>query len=117
MKNLILSSSIVIASFSFAGVALACDMHGAGYGNFGFSNANWKPYNPKVSTIDPAFADSDMMDATSYTSVPPEKAKPSFSNVASLAALKAKTRLTKKNNEKASSDKADVKKTASNADR
>ena len=64
-----------------------------------------------ASKTDPAFADQ--------TVVPLEKSKPSFSNAANMAALKAKARMAKKKQDKPakmSDDKAVVKKAALDAD-
>ena len=101
MKNVVLASSVFLASFSMGGVVYACDMHGGGFSGYGMRNAPWQSYNPQVSTTDPALAQDDLK--TSIPAVPPKKAKPSFSNAANNAATKAKARLAKK----AISDKTD----------
>ena len=117
MKTIILSSAVIIASFSFGGVAFACDLHGAGYGGFGLRNAPWQPYNPQVSTSDPAFDDNGLMTLVPTDAVPPAKAKPSFSNAANNAASKAKLRVLKKTDDAKSEKQATVKKAALNANR
>lgn len=118
MKNvLIIASSILLAPLSFGTMAYACDMHGAGYGGYGLRNATWQAYSPRVSKTDPAFAETDMISPMTPPAVPPVKAKPSFSNVANIAATKAKARLAKKQNDEKLSNEAKVKKTALNADR
>ena len=111
MKNVVLGSVVFMASLSLGGVASACDMHGGGFGAFGMGNANWQSYTPMASKTDPAFADQ--------TVVPLEKSKPSFSNAANMAALKAKARMAKKKQDKPakmSDDKAVVKKATLDAD-
>jgi len=55
MKKLRLIFVIAIAPLTLGSVAQACDMHGAGFGGFGFSTASWEAYAPTVSTTDPAF--------------------------------------------------------------
>ena len=99
-----LSSCVVLATLSIGSAAFACDRHGGTYGGFGMSNAPWQTYNPKVSTMDPAMTEDSLMDASSLQAVAPAKSKPSFSNAANNAALKAKMRLSKK----ATSDKKAV---------
>ncbi|MEP1230717.1 MAG: hypothetical protein ABJG88_08585 [Litorimonas sp.] len=96
MKNVILSSSIILASLSIGEMAFACDRHGAGYGGFGMGNAQWQSYSPKVSITDPAFYEDELTSAVTNKSVPPVKAKPSFSNAANMASAKAKARVVKK---------------------
>lgn len=97
MKNVVLASSIIIASLSMGGTAIACDMHGgAGYGGFGMRNAQWQSYSPKVSITDPAFSEDGLESPMPSHGVPPAKAKPSFSNAANMASFKAKARVTKK---------------------
>ena len=100
MKKLIIPSAVLLAAFSLTGTSVACDLHGAGYGSFGIRGANWQPYNPQVSTTDPAFSDNEYSSATNYDSVPANKAKPSFSNAAALAATKAKSRFAQKSKPK-----------------
>lgn len=116
MKTLLLSSAVVIASLSFGGAAFACDLHGAGYGGYGLRNAPWQPYNPQVSTSDPAF-DEDGFRTPIPTDLVPPKAKPSFSNAANSAASKAKRRVSKKAGSDKSEKQAIVKKASLNADR
>lgn len=126
MKKYIIASSLIVASLAFGGVSHACDMHGAGYGhpsNYqALSNAKWKPYNPRVSTIDPAYGDPAFEDGTyeNFSAVPPDrapakKAKPSFSNAAQLASLKAKIKLTEEGSGKKPGAKGQS--TALNTDR
>lgn len=117
MKNVILSSAVLIASFSFGGIALACDLHGAGYGGYGLRNAPWQPYNPQVSTTDPAFDENGLITPVPTDVAPPAKAKPSFSNAANNAASKAKVRVLKKVEADKTAKQVTVKKAALNADR
>jgi len=119
MKNVLLGTAFILTSLSFGSIAYACDMHGGGGFGFGMKNANWQSYSPRASTIDPAFADVDGMTPMGADIVPQEKAKPSFANAAGLAAMKAKSRMAKKNQDKPSegSKKALVKEVALNADR
>ena len=118
MKNALISSALLLASLSFGGAAYACDMHGgAGYGGFSLRGAPWAPYNPQVSTTDPALAAKELITPLTSDTVPPVKTRPSFSNVANMAAMKAKARLAKKSDSEKPSKKAGVKKTALNADR
>jgi hypothetical protein len=131
MKKYIIASSLIVASLAFGGVSHACDMHGAGYGhpsNYqALSNAKWKPYNPRVSTIDPAYGDPAFGDLAfedgayeNFSAVPPDrapvkKAKPSFSNAAQLASLKAKIKLAEESSGKKPAAKGQS--TALNTDR
>lgn len=84
----------------FAGSAMACDMHGAGYtgGAFGM---NWQSYSPRASYTDPALDNTEFPDISvdqNYTPLPKKaKTKPSFSTAASDAAQRARLRLTKEN--------------------
>jgi len=114
MRKLILSSAILLGSLAFTGMSYACDMHGASnYGNLGMRGVNWQPYNPRVSTIDPVFLGNKFSTSVDLEALPKEKAKPSFSNAASLAASKAKARFVQKNDTKktnAKTVKAPVKK-------
>ena len=97
MKNVVLASSIIIASLSMGGMASACDMHGGGgYGGFGMRNAQWQAYSPRVSFTDPAFSEDSLESPLPAQDVPPAKAKPSFSNAANMASFKAKARVAKK---------------------
>lgn len=97
MKNIVLASSIILASLSMGAMAFACDMHGGGgYGGFGMGNAQWQSYSPKVSTTDPALFDDGLETPMPSKIVPPAKAKPSFSNAANMASFKAKARVAKK---------------------
>jgi len=116
MKKKIFISTIIVSMFSIGGLAYACDLHGGGYS---LRNANWQPYNPIASTIDPAFTNPAFAEAEFATPWPvsPAKPKPNFSNAANLAATKAKARLSKKKDSKKPLQDADVKKTVLNADR
>lgn len=119
MKNLLIGSSFFFAAMSLAGGAAACDMHGGKYG-FGMQSANWKSYSPTTSQTDPAFMDDGAMTPIDNSYVPPQKAKPSFSNAASTAAARAKISLAKKTlGEKANAvkEKPPVKEVALNPDR
>lgn len=68
-------------------------------------SATWTPYDPQVSTIDPAFADQSLSDdafeedimarALSADRTYRQKAKPSFSNAAHSAAITAQIRFAK----------------------
>ena len=107
--------TLIVATSALAVPAYACGFHGGG---FGFGNADWQPYNPRVSTQDPALLNKVTSEA-SITPLPVGKARPSFSNVANRASFIAKARVAKKMKDlkdKAPEDKL-VKKTASNADR
>jgi len=113
MKKIIISSSVIVSVLSIGSISYACDMHGAGFGGYGLRNAPWQSYEPQVSTTDPALAETENL-----TPAPVAKPKPSFSNAANLAAMKAKARLAKKQeDEKKRVEDADVKKAALNADR
>jgi len=115
MKNIVLGSVVVLSSLSLGGVAYACDMHGGGFG-FGMKNANWSTYNPRASKFDPSYEYEDRKLVSPIL----EKSKPSFSNVANIAALKAKARLAKKSQDTPadkSDEKAIVKKASLDADR
>ena len=59
-------------------------------------NANWQTYNSRVSNTDPALGFDEMQTSANPYSAPQGKAKPSFANAASTAALKAKVRMEKK---------------------
>ena len=111
MDKLILTSATVLVTLAFGGNAYACEFHSGGYG---LRNASWQSYNPQVSYTDPAFAETDII---SPRPIRTAKTKPSFSNVANVAATKAKARLAKKQSEKKPASKADVKKAALNANR
>ena len=116
MKNVVLGSVLMLSTLSLGGVASACDMHGGGFGAFGMGNANWQTYNPKASTFDPAYQDNVLVSPMDGKVLSLEKAKPSFSNAANMAALKAKARMAKKSQEKPA-DKAVVKKASLDTDR
>ena len=92
MKKIVLVFVLSVGYSAFGNTAYACDLHGAGYDGFGLRNAPWQPYNPQVSTTDPAF--SSIVDMKSIAV--PTKSKPSFSNAANRASTKAKTRLAQK---------------------
>lgn len=119
MKNVVLSSVISLAALSIGSASYACDMHGAGgYGSFGMKFANWQSYEPRVSMTDPAF-EEDFLTSIPTDMVPQAKAKPSFSNAATMAAFKAKSRLAKKEDSANFSEEAKetvVKKAELNAD-
>jgi hypothetical protein len=122
MKVVILSSVVVLTTLSLGSVSYACDMHGGGgFGSFGMGNAAWRAYNPKASTFDPAYGyeSEDFSTPIDRINDVKEKAKPSFSNVANIAALRAKARLAKKS--ESATAKADesvkVEKVSLNADR
>lgn len=120
MKNTLIPAVLLLTSISFSGVSYACDLHGAGYGNFGIAGANWEPYNPQVSTIDPSSLGNKYSTSVDFSALPAQKTKPSFSNAASIAATKAKARISEKSEPKkptASNVKAPVKKAALNSDR
>jgi len=117
MKNIILPSIVTLAALSIGSASYACDMHGAGgYGSFGMKFANWQSYEPRVSTTDPAF-EEDFLTSIPTDMVPQAKAKPSFSNAATMAAFKAKSRLAKKEDDAKPSEKNVVKKAELNANR
>jgi len=118
MLKLITISALVITTSAMTLPAYACGFHGGGFGGFG--NANWKPYNPQISTEDPALLNRDISQ-TSLTLKPSINTRPSFSNAANRAALIAKARVAKKvkdqeKQESASKEKS-VKKAALNTDR
>ena len=118
MKKFVLTSIVTMAAFATGGMSYACDMHGAGgFGNFGMLNADWESYNPRVSTIDPAL-DADLLTPKPAKRAAQAKAKPSFSNAAGRASLRAKSRLAKKEKtltSEAASDKAAAKTAINNA--
>jgi len=109
-------SALVITTSALAVPAYACGFHGGGFGGFG--NANWEPFNPRVSTEDPALLNKNTQDVSLMTKTA-EKTRPSFSNVANRASFIAKARVAKKIKDKADKSDADkiVKKTVLNADR
>ena len=121
MKNIVIPSVFLLTSLSFSGVSYACDLHGAGYGSFGISGANWEPYNPQASITDPSSLGNKYSTSIDFSSLSAEKPKPSFSNAASLAATKAKARIAEKTETKKptpSTLKTPVKKAAAlNSDR
>jgi len=95
MKYFVSTAVIVIASAT-AVPAIACDMHGAGFGAFGNSGANWQPYTPRTYTEDPAFLDQNETDYAALTPLPAQKTRPSFSNAANRAAIAAKSKAAQK---------------------
>lgn len=109
-------SALVITISALAVPAYACGFHGGGFGGFG--NANWEPFNPRISTEDPALLNKNTQDVSLITKAA-EKTRPSFSNVANRASFIAKARVAKKIKDR--DDKASkidsVKKTVLNADR
>jgi len=114
MLKIFTISALVITTSALALPASACGFHGGGFGGFG--NADWQPYNPRVSTEDPALLDKN---TAALTPLPANDMRPSFSNVANRAALIAKARVAKKakdRKDKASKEET-IKKTALNADR
>ena len=120
MKNEFLASTVILSSLAFGGMAHACDMHGGGGFGFGMKNANWQSYSPRASTIDPGLADYEAITPKDTSLAAPAKAKPAFSNAANLAAMKAKSRMAKKTQDKLSDEaniKASVKKASLNTDR
>lgn len=115
MRRILTSTTTILAVLSLSQLASACDMHGAGYGGHGLNNAPWETYNPKASKIDPAFADIvDLLSPMPDRAAPPPKAKPSFSNVANLAAARARANLVKKEDIEKADPKTEAKKTALN---
>lgn len=117
MKNIVLSSAFIVASLSYGGVAYACDAHGTGYASYGLRNALWQSYNPKLTVTDPAFDENGFMTPLPANLVPAAKAKPTFSNAANNASMKAKTRVLKKAEGEKTEKKATVKKAALNTNR
>ena len=109
-------SALVITTSALAVPAYACGFHGGGFGGFG--NANWEPFNPRISTEDPALLNKNTQDVSLIIKAA-EKTRPSFSNVANRASFIAKARVAKKIKDR--DDKASkietVKKTVLNADR
>lgn len=101
-------------SVLFGSVSYACDMHGAGYG-FSMSHANWQAYSPEVSTKDPALKTIESKSEALAKMLARKKEKPSFANVANLAAMKAKSRLAMK--AKAEAAKTDQNTQAENSDK
>jgi len=98
MKNVAKSLAVLSILAVSAAPALACDMHGGGFGSGAFG-MNWQKYSPQASTIDPALeralAESLSKDE-GYTPVPQAAPKkPSFSSVASRASRRALTRRAK----------------------
>jgi len=98
MKNIATSFVALSILAVSAAPALACDMHGGGFGSGAFG-MNWQKYSPQASTIDPALeralAESLAKDE-GYTPVPQAAPKkPSFSSVASRASQRALTRRAK----------------------
>ena len=115
LKNITLSASMIIM-FAIATPASACDLHGAGYSPFGIPGANWKPYNPRDYTQDPALLNKETSETALVTPRPIEKKRPSFSNVANNAANIAKARVARKAKNQ-DLNQAPVKKAALDADR
>ncbi len=114
MKTLILPIITIAATFSFGSVSYACDMHGAGFGGFSLRNAPWQSYEPQASTTDPAFSEDRLITPETALST---KKRPSFSNAANMAALKAKAKIEKKRELEKALKKAEVKSTALDTDR
>lgn len=116
MLKTIVISALVITTSALAVPAYACGFHGGGFGGFG--NANWEPFNPRISTEDPALLNKNTQDVSLITKAA-AKTRPSFSNVANRASFIAKARVAKKIKDR--DDKASkidtVKKTVLNADR
>ena len=102
MKKIAMTSICAMICLSFGSVAQACDMHGGGFMGFNsMHNATWTPYNPRVSTIDPAFSDEAFDDDVMARALKADrtyrqKARPSFSNAAQSAAVAAQMRFAKK---------------------
>lgn len=78
--------------------AMACDMHGGGM--FWTPSSQWKSFSPQMSTIDPAYLNSEDSTAFDETSLEENlvypalrKARPSFSSAADRASRAAKARL------------------------
>jgi len=113
MKNFIIGALVTTTS-AVALPAYACGFHGGGYGGFG--NANWKPYNPRVSTEDPVLLNKD---TTAITPLPIGDTRPSFSNAANRAAQIAKARVAKKakDQEDKTSKAATIQKASLDSDR
>ena len=116
MLKTITVSAVLITTSALALPAYACGFHGGG---FGLGNADWQPYNPRVSTQDPSLLGQNADNTPLITPRPVEKTPPSFSNVANRAAFIAKARVAKKAKDQAEKTSAEeiVKKTASNTDR
>ena len=115
MKKLMISTLAISAALAFGTLSHACDMHGAGgFSGFGMSSAPWQSYSPQASTQDPAFTQTA---STNRAPIKAVKAKPNFSNVANVAAAKAKARLAKKRSTKEAGLETTIKTTALNADR
>jgi len=125
MTKYFVTTALFLIPVTFAAPAMACEMHGGGFGAFGNQGANWKAYNPRAYNTDPSFLDG--VDETLMTPVPAAKPRPSFSNAANRAAMIAKARVAKKakdadKKEAKEANKKDakdavVKKAALNADR
>ena len=58
-------SALVITTSALAVPAYACGFHGGGFGGFG--NANWEPFNPRISTEDPALLNKNTQDVSLIT--------------------------------------------------
>ena len=87
MKKYFVSTAVIVIASATTVPAIACDMHGAGFGAFGNTGANWQPYSPRTYTEDPAFLDQNETDYAAVTPLPPKKVRPSFSNAANRAAI------------------------------
>jgi len=116
MIKTVVIGALITTTSALAVPAYACGFHGGGFGGFG--NANWKPYNPRVSTEDPAFLNKDTSQA-SLTLRPIEDTRPSFSNAANRAALIAKARVAKKakNRDNKTAKEAVIQKVSLDSDR
>ena len=122
MKNAALASVIILSTLSLGGVSYACDMHGGGFGAFGLGNANWQTFNPRASKFDPTYEiqEKELVSPFDKKTATIEKARPSFSNAANMAALRAKARLAKKSKDdvaEKSGEEAIVKKASLDTDR
>lgn len=105
-----LTALAVIASLaSFAMPAHGCDMHGAGFGGFGSAGSHWKPFSPapnRSAYVAPEEkSEQTAMPKPLVDTAPAKKARPSFSNAASRAALAAKKTLVQKTEASADSAK------------
>ncbi len=110
MKNVVLASAIIFSSFSFATTAQACDFHGAGYGSIGINDAPWlfSTFDPDYEAAYPygqsaypygQYGQDHQLAITAPPKEPKQKAKPSFSNVATRVATDAKERLADQDDE------------------
>jgi hypothetical protein len=98
MKNVFTPFAALSILAVSAAPALACDMHGGGFGGGAFG-MNWQKYSPQASSIDPAFERAlaeSLGKNEGYTPVRQAvPKKPSFSSVASRASQRALTRRAK----------------------